>query len=140
MSCCFKNFHINVIFFFLILYNCYNFFERLYAFTIYFSKFLLLQINWTHLLSCDSFESCNSSNIIYSTYEEGMHSNWFYNIPRYLVKVYYLIFSIYWIILLYWSFHAVKDGFEMRAFYKKYLMINDVRFDRVDFRFLAYFF
>ncbi len=102
-------------------------FFRLYAFTIYFSKFLFLNVNWTHLLSCDSLESCGSSNMIYSSTDEGLHEIWIYNIPRYLVQVHYLIFTVYWMILLYRSFYAVKDGFEMRKFYRNYLMINDVR-------------
>jgi hypothetical protein len=88
------------------------------AFTICFSSFLLLFVNWHSLLFCDS--SCD--DVV------GFRSDVFSHPStlEYLVFTYFAVFCVYWLWNLLSFFYTLRDAIEMRAFYKDDLDIEDV--------------
>jgi hypothetical protein len=89
------------------------------AFTICFSTFLLLFVNWHSLVFCTA--EC----------EEAVgFSNGIFTAPtsfEILVFLYFGVFCLYWAWNLLSFFYTLRDALEMRAFYKDDLDISDVR-------------
>jgi hypothetical protein len=91
------------------------------AFTIIFSCFLLVFIDWVALFSCKDDKECSAENLKY------LRSNVF-DPPtpgEALVGVYFSIFSLYWLWNFASFFHAVVQARDMRVFMNDTLGIGD---------------
>lgn len=88
------------------------------AFTICFSTFLLIFINWHSLLFCSS-STCD--DVITLRHDVFSHPNTL----DYLAFLYFSVFCLYWLWSLFSLFYSVRDAFEMRAFYRDDLRIVD---------------
>jgi len=89
------------------------------AFTICFSSFLLLFINWHALLFCSSSSSCDDvvrlrSNVFSSPTTGDV-----------VVFIYFALFALYWCWTVLGFVYALRDAFEMRAFFRDDLGIAD---------------
>ncbi len=95
--------------------------RRTLAFTIGFSTFLLLFVNWTEVLKCQNADSCASVKPLRP--DALLHASF----GDVIVFLYFLIFSLYWVWNLFSSLYAIRDGWEMRAFFQDQLSISEER-------------
>ncbi|SPQ98270.1 unnamed protein product (mitochondrion) [Plasmodiophora brassicae] len=89
------------------------------SFTILFSTFLLLYVDWNEVLNCHTRRSC--AKII------GIRQDALKNVSfgDAVVIAYFVVFSLYWLWNLTSFLYGLRDGFEMRAFYNTKLNITD---------------
>ena len=89
------------------------------GFSILFSSFLLLNIDWQAALSCHSSESCSQLQLItWTAYSSPSRLT-------YLVLLYLLVFSLYWLWTLLSFVAAIKPSWDMAAFYRDRLHLSD---------------
>jgi autophagy-related protein 9 len=89
------------------------------GFTVCFSTFLLLFVDWPALIHCSSVASCANVQVVRSNVFE--HTN----VAEGIIIAYFLIFSMYWFWNLVSFGFALKDSAEIRFFYNKELKISD---------------
>ncbi len=92
------------------------------AFTIAFSTFLLLFVNWEAVVACKSPDACQRSSFVNVTAWTQ------FSFYTGLVWAYCSVFTLYWLYFVYdFFFRHIYVAFEMRAFFRDQLEIQEVR-------------
>jgi len=88
------------------------------AFTIIFSTFLLLFINWHALLLCSHSHCTDGVELRNDVFSSPTTFD-------VLVFMYFAVFCLYWLWNFFSFFYTLRDAMEMRAFYRDDLQIQD---------------
>lgn len=86
------------------------------AFTIVFSSWLLLFINWSGILSCGAEDQCHST---------PLHSFPSLSLARVVVLTYTAVFSLYWIVQFFAFIDSTRKAMRMKSFYSSSLSLPD---------------
>ena len=106
---------------------------RTLGFTIGFSTFLLLFIDWKEVLKCVDADACVNVQIIRKDALQlygvvGKMNSCSNSFGSGLVLLYFIVFCVFWIWNLISSYHSLRDGLEMHYFYHNRLKLKDVLF------------
>eukprot|EP00474_Spongospora_subterranea_P002648 CRZ03106.1 hypothetical protein [Spongospora subterranea] len=102
------------------------------AFTVVFSTFLLLFVNWNEILNCHSQQNCSQITVIRRPELNSL------SVSEVAVVAYFIVFSLYWVWNLFGFLHCLRDGIEMRSFYRSKLEISDEALQTMEWPELVY--
>ncbi|CEM07555.1 unnamed protein product [Vitrella brassicaformis CCMP3155] len=86
-------------------------------FTIVFSFFLLVYVNWGAVLKCDSEETCREVSIFIQQPFATM------TVLKVLSLCCFGLFMLFWCLNCYWSYHNLKEAHDISIYYRDRLKI-----------------
>lgn len=92
------------------------------GFTVAFSSFLLVFVDWNSMMSCNSEDTCQpfDAYVIKNPFVRSSFSS-------FLSFLYMILFGVFWVWKFFLSVQCIFRGIEMERFYREVLEIHDVQ-------------